>query len=59
MAEVDVNKVKVGQTAEITLDAVPDATLTGTVSLIAPAGVQSRASSTTRSPSPSPTRRRR
>ncbi len=41
MAEVDVNKIEDGQTAEITLDAVPDATLTGTVTQIAPAGVQS------------------
>lgn len=41
MAEVDVNKVAVGQPAEITLDAVTDLTLTGTVSQIAPAGVQS------------------
>ena len=41
MAEVDVNKVKAGQPAEITLDAVTDLALTGTVSLIAPAGVQS------------------
>jgi len=41
MAEVDVNKVKVGQPAEITLDAVADLTLMGAVSQIAPAGVQS------------------
>ncbi|HEX9116552.1 MAG TPA: efflux RND transporter periplasmic adaptor subunit [Anaerolineae bacterium] len=38
MAEVDVNRLKLGQTAQITLDAVPDAALDGTVSLIAPAG---------------------
>ncbi len=38
MAEVDVNKVKVGQKAEITLDAVSDLAVTGAVSLIAPAG---------------------
>jgi len=41
MAEVDVNKVKAEQPVEVTLDAVTDLTLTGTVSLIAPAGVQS------------------
>jgi HlyD family secretion protein len=41
MAEVDVNKVKLGQPAEITLDAVTDLTLAGAVSQIAPAGVQS------------------
>ncbi len=41
MAEVDVNKVQVGQEAEITLDAVADLTLAGVVSQIAPAGVQS------------------
>ena len=41
MAEVDVNKVALGQPAEITLDAVADVALAGTVALIAPAGVQS------------------
>lgn len=41
MAEVDVNKVQVGQPAEVTLDAITDLTLAGTVSQIAPAGVQS------------------
>jgi RND family efflux transporter MFP subunit len=41
MAEVDVNKIKVGQPAQITLDAITDLTLAGTVSQIAPAGVQS------------------
>jgi HlyD family secretion protein len=39
MAEVDVTKVRVGQDAQITLDALPNAALTGKVSLIAPAGV--------------------
>jgi HlyD family secretion protein len=42
MAEVDVNRAKVGQEAVVTLDAVPDVTLQGTVSLIAPAGVMSQ-----------------
>lgn len=41
MAEVDVNKIALGQLAEITLDAVTDLTLAGAVSQIAPAGVQS------------------
>ncbi len=41
MAEVDVNRVKAGQKAEITLDALPDAALQGTVTQIAPAGVVS------------------
>lgn len=40
MAEVDVNQIALGQSVEITLDAVPDLTLAGTVSQIAPAGVQ-------------------
>jgi HlyD family secretion protein len=40
MAEVDVNRVKVGQPADITLDAVADSTFTGLVTQIAPAGVQ-------------------
>jgi HlyD family secretion protein len=39
MSEVDVNRVKEGQTAQITLDALPDATLQGSVTQIAPAGV--------------------
>jgi len=38
---VDVNRVKAGQKAEVTLDALPDATLQGTVTQIAPAGVVS------------------
>ncbi len=38
MAEVDVNRTNKGQVAQITLDAVPDATLEGTVTQIAPAG---------------------
>ena len=42
MAEVDVNRAKIGQAAQITLDAVPDVTLQGTVSQIAPAGVQTQ-----------------
>jgi HlyD family secretion protein len=41
MSEVDVNRVEVGQQAEITLDAVSDLTLAGTVTEMAPAGVQS------------------
>ena len=41
MSEVDINKVKVGQPAQVTLDAVMDASFSGLVSLIAPAGVQS------------------
>jgi HlyD family secretion protein len=40
LAEVDVNRVQSGQTAEVTLDALPDATLEGTVTQIAPSGVQ-------------------
>ncbi len=39
MAEVDVNRVKVGQDAQITLDALPNVTLGGKVSQVAPAGV--------------------
>ena len=39
MAEVDVNQIKVGQPAEITFDAVPDAVVQGEVAVIAPAGV--------------------
>jgi multidrug efflux pump subunit AcrA (membrane-fusion protein) len=41
MSEVDINEIEAGQRAEITLDAVADASLAGEVSLIAPAGVQS------------------
>jgi HlyD family secretion protein len=41
MAEVDVNRVQVGQKADITLDAVPDETVQGTVAQVAPAGVVS------------------
>ena len=40
MSEVDVNQIKSGQSAEVTLDAVSDVTLTGTVTAIAPAGTQ-------------------
>jgi HlyD family secretion protein len=42
MAEVDVSKIKPNQTAQITLDALPNANLTGVVTLVAPAGVQSQ-----------------
>ncbi len=42
MAEVDVSKIKVGQSAQITLDALPNVTLTGEVTLVAPAGVQTQ-----------------
>jgi HlyD family secretion protein len=38
LAEVDIAKVKLGQPAEITLDALPGKTLTGKVTQIAPAG---------------------
>lgn len=41
MAEVDINRVQVGQQAGVTLDAVTDATFQGKVSQIAPAGVLS------------------
>jgi HlyD family secretion protein len=41
MSEVDVNQVKTGQKAEITLDALSDVTLEGTVTQIAPAGTLS------------------
>jgi HlyD family secretion protein len=41
MAETDVNQIKVGQQAEMTLDAVSDTTFNGAVSAIAPAGTQS------------------
>ena len=41
MAETDVNQIKEGQGVEITLDAVSDLTLAGTVSQIAPSGTQS------------------
>ena len=40
MAEVDINRVKVGQDVQMTLDALPNATLQGKVSQIAPAGIQ-------------------
>jgi HlyD family secretion protein len=39
LAETDVNRVKVGEDAQITLDALPNATLQGKVIQIAPAGV--------------------
>ncbi|MGE5602474.1 MAG: efflux RND transporter periplasmic adaptor subunit [Nitrososphaerales archaeon] len=41
MSEVDVNQVKTGQSAEVTLDAVPDLTLKGTVTAVSPSGTQS------------------
>jgi HlyD family secretion protein len=41
MDEVDVDEVKVGQPVSITLDAVPDLTLGGSVTEIAPAGTTS------------------
>jgi HlyD family secretion protein len=41
MSEVDVNRLQTGQQVEITLDAVTDITLEGSVTQIAPAGVQS------------------
>jgi len=42
MAEVDVSKIKVDQAAQVTLDALPDQTLRGRVTLVAPAGVTSQ-----------------
>jgi HlyD family secretion protein len=39
MAETDVSRIKTGQQAQVTLDALPDAALTGVVTQIAPAGV--------------------
>jgi RND family efflux transporter MFP subunit len=42
MSEIDINRIKDGQTAQITMDALPDASLQGTVTLIAPAGVLSQ-----------------
>jgi HlyD family secretion protein len=36
VAEVDVGKIKIGQQAEVSVDALPDKTFTGTVSRIAP-----------------------
>lgn len=39
LAETDVNRVKVGEDAQITLDALPNAALQGKVIQIAPAGV--------------------
>ena len=41
MAETDVNQIAAGQVVEITLDAVADLTLKGTVSQVAPSGTQS------------------
>jgi HlyD family secretion protein len=41
MSEVDVNKIRTGQNVEITLDAVSDVSLKGTVTQIAPSGTQS------------------
>jgi HlyD family secretion protein len=41
MSEVDVNQLRTGQQVEITLDALTDVTLQGTVTQIAPAGVLS------------------
>ena len=42
MAEVDVSKIKEKQVAQITLDALPNLTLTGEVTQVAPAGVQTQ-----------------
>ena len=42
LAEVDVPRVKLGQDAEVTLDALPDLNLTGKVTSISPAGTQSQ-----------------
>ncbi|MCX7669267.1 MAG: HlyD family efflux transporter periplasmic adaptor subunit, partial [Anaerolineae bacterium] len=42
MAEVDVSKIKVGQAAQITLDALPNVTLNGEVTQVSPAGVQTQ-----------------
>ena len=42
MAEVDVSKIKMQQVAQITLDALSGVTLTGEVTLVAPAGVQTQ-----------------
>jgi HlyD family secretion protein len=39
LAETDINRVRVGQDVQITLDALPNATLQGKVTQIAPAGV--------------------
>jgi HlyD family secretion protein len=36
VAEVDVGKIRLGQKAEVTVDALPDKTFTGTVSRVAP-----------------------
>jgi HlyD family secretion protein len=41
MSEVDVNQLRTGQQVEITLDALTDVTLQGTVTQIAPAGLLS------------------
>jgi HlyD family secretion protein len=42
MAEVDVNQIQDGQAAQVTMDALPNAVLQGTVTKIAPAGVLSQ-----------------
>jgi HlyD family secretion protein len=42
MAEVDVSKIKEKQVAQITLDALPNLNLTGEVTQVAPAGVQTQ-----------------
>jgi len=42
LAEVDVPRVKLGQDAEVTLDALPDLNLAGKVTSISPAGTQSQ-----------------
>jgi len=38
--EIDIMKIKVGQKAKISVDAVPDKTFTGVVSFISPKGIQ-------------------
>ncbi len=38
LAEVDVNQIKVGQDVQVSLDALPDATVNGKVALVYPAG---------------------
>jgi HlyD family secretion protein len=42
MSEIDINRIKQGQTAQITMDALPNDNFQGTVTLIAPAGVLSQ-----------------
>jgi HlyD family secretion protein len=42
MSEVDINRIKNGQGAQIAMDALPDANFQGTVTLMAPAGVLSQ-----------------